>query len=160
MPYAKWLERRALQLYKGVIDEYYKNRDTDVVMKEMLIRADFLKRDFTKRQLNILLFIQTFSFAYGKETALIPQLSDFELCGVSKTKVREELDKLVEMNVIENDGNNFKIKTPSEWRANYHKNYDDTRSKELFYLNVIDAGWDISEIKRKQKQLELEDESH
>jgi hypothetical protein len=160
MPYAKQVEKRAMQLYKGVIDEMFLSRNQDLVIKELLVRADFLKRDFTKRQLNILLFIWTFSFSYGKESALIPQLQDFELCGVSKTKVRKELNHLVDMNVIrwEEDGgsNRFFINTPSEWNAVYHNNYSDMRSHELFTLNIIDSGWDVSKIFSKIEKLENE----
>jgi hypothetical protein len=49
------------------------------------------------------------------------------------------------------DSNEFSINDPREWKASYHKNYDDDRSKELFFLNIKHAGvsFDIEAIKKK-----------
>lgn len=154
LPWAKQTENRALNVYKGVIDKHYINRDDDIVMKELLVRAELLRRDFTKRQMNILLLIITFSYPYGKESALLPQVSDFELCGISKTKAREELDKLVEHDIINIADNYYTIKNPTEWKIPYHKGYVDTRSQELFMLNLGDADFDVEEIKRKVALME------
>jgi hypothetical protein len=133
-----------------------KNRNKDeLLVKDILIRAEILKRNFTKRQLTILSLIVTFSFLYGKETALIPKLKDFELTGLSATKIKDELTKLVEMNIITwergKDTNEFSINDPCEWKAAYHSTYNDIRASELFFLNLKHAGvtLDIDSIKEK-----------
>jgi hypothetical protein len=158
MPYAREDERRTTRLFQSIIEEYLKNRQAEIVIKDLLVKSEILKRDFTKRQLNILSYIQSLSFGFGKEEALIPQTQDFELCGVSKTKARQEIDKLIEMGVINfNEVENlYSINPPSKWDASYHKGYVETRSQELFILNAIDANWDIVKIKEKLETLESE----
>ena len=148
MPWAKHTHERILTVYKEIVEEYaLKNRNMDLAINEMLIRAELLKRDFTKRQLVILSYIITFSYFYGKESALIPKLKDFSLAGISPTKIKDELTKLEEMHVIKwdkgKDYNEYRINDPREWTAAYHSNYDDRRSKELFFLNLKHAGADF-----------------
>lgn len=98
--------------------------------------------------------IFSFSYAFGKEQAFIPKLKDFEMCGVSKTLIKKELDKLVAMNVISWDADNhlFTIRPPTKWDAPYHHGYSDERSKELFILNLKHANIDISSILEKLKK--------
>lgn len=156
MTWAKQTHERILTVYKEILEEYaMKNRNMDLAISEVLIRAEFLKRDFTKRQLVILTYIMTFSYFYGKESALIPKLKDFSLAGISPTKVKDELTKLEELRVItwkKGKGyNEYSINDPREWEAAYHSNYDDVRSKELFFLNLKHAGatFDLDAIKKK-----------
>ena len=156
MTWAKHTHERILTVYKEIVEEYaIKNRNMDLAINEMLIRAELLKRDLTKRQLVILTYIMTFSYFYGKESALIPKLKDFSLAGISPTKIKDELLKLEEMHVIEwkrgKDYNEYSINDPREWKAAYHSNYDDRRSKELFFLNLKHAGasFDLDAIKKK-----------
>ena len=156
MPWAEHTHERILTIYKEIVEEYaLKNRDMDLAIKEMLVRAELLKRDLTKRQLVILTYIMTFSYFYGKESALIPKLKDFSLAGISPTKIKDELLKLEEMHIIEwkrgKDYNEYSINDPREWTAAYHSNYDDRRSKELFFLNLKHAGvtFDLDAIKKK-----------
>jgi hypothetical protein len=145
MPWANQTNERIQTLYRGIVEEKaVNNRDFDQIVKEMLVRAEILKRDFTKRQLVILSLIVTFSYFYGKDSAIIPKLKDFELAGISATKVTGELTKMVEMGVITwirgKDTNEFSINDPREWKAAYHKKYNDGRSRELFALNLKHAG--------------------
>lgn len=145
MPWAKQTHERIQTMYKGLIeDRAIVNKDIDLLIKEMLVRAEILKRDLTKRQLVVLSFIITFSYFYGKDSALIPKLKDFSLAGISPTKVKDELVKLEEMGVIKwkrgKGTNEFSINDPREWTVPYHMNYDDRRSRELFLLNLKHAG--------------------
>lgn len=114
----------------------------------MMVRSDITKRNFTKRQQNILMFICNYSFTFGKESAIIPQLQDFEVCGISKTKVREELEKLLEMNVIkwDRESNRFSVIDPNDWSAPFHSGYKDMRTQEIFIVNSRDAGISLSKI--------------
>jgi Bacteriophage replication protein O len=145
MPWANLTHERIQTMYKDIIeDRAVKNRDMDLLIKEMLVRAEILKRDFTKRQLVVLSVIVTFSYFYGKDSALIPKLQDFSLAGISPTKIKDELTKLEDLGVIDwkrgKGTNEFSIKDPRSWTVPYHTNYDDRRSKELFILNLKHAG--------------------
>lgn len=103
----------------------------------LFIKREIMQRDFTKRQLNIILFIFELSYMFSKEEAVIPYLQDFELCGVSKTKARAEIDKLVEMNVLEVSDSRtiYKIKNAFEWKAPYNAGYNEGRLKEIIITN-------------------------
>jgi hypothetical protein len=145
MPWAKLAHERIKSMYQTIFAEVSdKFRKPDILAKEALIRAELLKRDFTKRQLVILSFIGTFSYLYGKETAIVPKLKDFSIAGISPTKITDELTKLVEMGIITwergKDTNEFAINDPREWQASYHSTYNDIRSRELFALNLKHAG--------------------
>ncbi|AYA77386.1 hypothetical protein DOE78_19090 [Bacillus sp. Y1] len=145
MNWAGLTHERIVTIYSDLFDEVVINRrNKDLAIKEVMILAEVLKRDFSKRQLSILGLIMTFSYFYGKETALIPKLSDFELAGISKTKINVELSKLVELDIITwtrgRDANEYMINDPRQWKAEYHKKYNDIRSRELFFLNLKHAG--------------------
>jgi hypothetical protein len=159
MPWAKFTYERTVEAYKDVLEDTLLNhqKDIDLIVKELLFRAEVLKHDFTKRQLFILSMIVTFSYNYGKDYAYIPKLQDFELAGISKKHIRNELDKLIEMNVIcENKEENvYSIIEPRFWKnVPYNAGYNDDRSRELFLLNLDHAGIDVSPIVQKLKQME------
>ncbi|MDR4436218.1 replication protein [Bacillus tequilensis] len=136
------------RVYKGIVEDYYMNRSPDIVALEMHVSREMLKRDFTKRQLKIITFIYTFSFPYNKEAALIKNMQDFELCGVSKTKISEELDKLAELRVIEWDKGTkeFSINDPHYWEVPFNRGVSDTRYQQMFIENLDHAGVDISTV--------------
>lgn len=152
MTWALHTHERMINVYGSIIDEVQaKNNDVNLIMKEMLVRAESLKRDFTKRQMNIIGFIFTFSFAYGKEWALIPKMKDFEIAGISSVKIRNEIDQLIEMGVVNWNQEEmlFCINDPRKWTAPYHSTYNDVRSRELFVLNVQHAGIEIGVLTEK-----------
>lgn len=157
MPWAKETYERTVTVYKELLKDFMcdSKKDIDLVTKEWLVRTEILKHDFTKRQLVILSFIITLSFMFGKENALIPKLQDFEIAGISKKKIKEEISKLEAMNVIKwnSDDNTFTILEPRLWNAPYNAGYNDNRSRELFLLNLKHAGVDIDPIIEKLKQM-------
>jgi hypothetical protein len=150
LPWAKVGHERA----KLVYEEFFKNTvllargDIDITVKEYLVSGEILKRDFTKRQLKILQMIIYFSYNFGKETALIPKISDISISGVPINKVYEEVNKLVETDVIhwDKDFNEFSFNDPRNWKIPYMGNYDDSRARELFLLNLKHTGVDIEPI--------------
>lgn len=152
MPWAKMTHDRMNGVYHKLLEDINtgKYKTMEFTIKELLVRAEFLKRDFTKRQLKILSMIFTLSFQYGKEWALIPKMKDFELAGISKIKIRSEIDQLIDMKVIKwNQAENlFCITNPIEWTAPYHSGYSDERSRELFFLNLKHANIDVEEISK------------
>jgi hypothetical protein len=159
MPWAKLSYERTVKVYKEVLQDTLINhqKDIDLIVKELLIRGEILKHDFTKRQLTILMFLITFSFNYGKEYAYIPKLQDFEIAGISKKHINDELKKLLNMKVIEwnKEDHLFKINEPRFWvDCPYNAGYNDDRSRELFMLNLQHAGIDVMPIIQKLKQME------
>lgn|GEM_PF-6271146 len=64
------------------------------------VYQELIKRNFTKRQMSILLLIMRLSSGCQRSYAFIPKLVDFAVCGVGKTNVKEALNTLVEQNVI------------------------------------------------------------
>lgn len=151
MPWVKYFRDRVMNLYPNALRKIgeHKFKNPDIPLKELMIRGEVLKRDFTKRQMNIISLIFSFSYYLGKERAVIPKMQDFELAGVSKVKIRNELLQLVEMDIIDwnEEDNTFAIKDIRGWKAKYHSGYNDERSTELFKLNLKDAGIIIEEEK-------------
>lgn len=64
------------------------------------IYQQLLQRDFTKRQLSVLLMILRLSYGCQRSNAYIPKLVSFGLCGVGKTNITEVLNSLVKHKVL------------------------------------------------------------
>ena len=157
MSWTHHTHERMVATYEGIVQEVQDNRNNidniDLLLKEQLIRVEILKRDLTKRQMNILGFILVMSMAYGKEWAVIPRMKDFELAGISSIKIRSEIDQLVEIGVIKwnQKENLFSVNDPREWTAKYHNGYSDTRIREVLVMNLKHSGIDFEKIKAKYK---------
>jgi hypothetical protein len=65
-------------------------------------------------------------------------MKDFELCGISKIKIRQELNLLIYYNMIEwnEEKHLFRIKPSEEWKAPFHGGFDPERGMELVKLNL------------------------
>lgn len=150
MPWAHLTFERMKSVYSELIKIIHegKHMSVEISAMETLIRAEYAKRDFTKRQCKIIAMIFTFSYPFGKEWAVIPKMRDFELCGISKIKIRNEINQLIEMGVVEwkPEEHMFKINDPRKWTAPYHGGYNDERSRELFFINLKHANIDITPI--------------
>lgn len=97
-----------------------------------------LCRDFTKRQLKIVWNIMVLSFHVQKIECYIPTLSSFETIGVSRHKIKNELEKLEEANVINWNRNEmiFKINTEYDsWKVEFSTEYSPSKFKKLLDLN-------------------------
>lgn len=116
------------------------NRSKEITMKQLMVGVETCRRDLTKRQLKIIQMISMFCFMYGKDSCVIPKLMDFQLAGISKTVVNEELRDLEKMGVItwikEPDRNIFSINDIVSWKAPYHDHYSEPRAYELFVDNL------------------------
>jgi hypothetical protein len=146
-----------VKIYSELMSEVYgKNgkMDLDLIIKELLVRAELFKYDFTKRQMTIIMFIITFSYNIGKDMAYIPRLNDFYIAGISPTKVKSELEKLVKMSVIDWDQkeNIFQIKDTREWIVPLNVGYSDSKAIDLYFKNLDQAGVDVSKLIEKLKK--------
>lgn len=153
MPWKKLTYKEMVEIYKEIAYKAYNQRDEESIVRELILRGEILEYDLTKRQLVIISFIFTFSFNFGKEWAYIPKLIDFELAGISKTKIKSELEKLEEMNVIEwkREEYLFRIKSNEEWNVPFNSGYNDKRVIELVFLNMEHAGLDVVELIKRMK---------
>jgi hypothetical protein len=156
MPWAHLTFERMKSVYAELIQLIHDGKHTNIEISAMetLIRAEYAKRDFTKRQLKIIAMIFSLSYPFGKDWAVIPKMRDFELAGISKIKIRKELDQLIDMGVVEwkPEENLFKITDPRKWTgAEYHSGYNDDRSRELFMINLKHLDIDITPILEKSK---------
>ncbi|WP_026572470.1 replication protein [Bacillus sp. UNC438CL73TsuS30] len=144
MPYAKYFHKRLESFYSKVLPLIGKKKFEQPCLsnQEMFIRMEVLRRNFTKRQMNIISMILSLSFYIGKEKAIIPKMRDWEIAGISKIKARSELTQLVELGVIEWDEekNIFSLTDPRGWKVKYHSGYNDERASEIFLLNLKDTG--------------------
>lgn len=104
---------------------------------------EIIRRDFTKRQKDILMLILRLSYGCNRKVALIPLQKDFALCGLGgKGHVGEELKYLEQCKVI--------MRGPSKGEYSFNKNYelwqvtpvrgwDDSRFDALVHLNLVEA---------------------
>ncbi|OXM17340.1 replication protein [Paenibacillus herberti] len=103
------------------------------------VYRELIRRNFSKRQRNIIDFILTLSWGCGRPGAVIPQLSHFTLCGVTKNNIRDELEALVAAKVIswEKTEGIFRFnKHWDQWQITPNKGHDPELMKDLIALNI------------------------
>lgn len=104
---------------------------------------EVIRRDFSKRQKDILLFIWRLSYGCQKKAALIPMLKDFAMCGVAATQITGELKYLETCRVLfwERQNNSFEFnKSYDLWQVNPVKGWDSERFRELLHHNLYAKG--------------------
>jgi len=112
---------------------------------------EILKRDFSKRQLNILLFIIRYSYGFGKKACVFEHLSDFQQCGIARQTIKQELETLVEAKVIIWDTklNIFELnKNYDTWQISNHKFFNTTK-REMLIKYVLGCTQNINNIVHK-----------
>lgn len=100
---------------------------------------EVIRRDFSKRQKDIILFIWRLSYGCKKKHAFIPQLKDFELCGIGQQNIRKELEYLVSSRVIhwDEDGHIYSVNKDYErWQISPVKGWDKEKFKQLLHQNI------------------------
>ncbi|ASA20906.1 replication protein [Paenibacillus donghaensis] len=113
---------------------------------------ELIRRDFSKRQKDIILLIIRMSYGCRKKMASIPKLKDFEICGISPQNIKKELKLLVSSRVISwSDGNVFSvIKDYEQWQITPVSGWDEVRFKELLSLNLSEGRSKTSQNKKFQ----------
>ena len=104
---------------------------------------EILRRDFTKRQTSILLFILRMSYGCQRKAAYIEHLTDFELCGIPRTAITHEIEHLERGRVITRDflKKEYQInKDFDQWAISYcsspHIKNDRGRWAEILARNI------------------------
>lgn len=100
---------------------------------------EVIRRDFSKRQKDIILFIWRLSYGVNQKTAYIPKLVYFELCGIGKNHIRKELEYLEHCKVIiwDKEERTFEVnKDYEQWQVSPVKSWFDYKFDELVHLNI------------------------
>lgn len=116
---------------------------------------EIIRRDFSKRQKDIILFIWRLSYGCQKKTASIPLLKYFELCGVGYQNIRKELDHLSNCRVIIWNKNNnvFAVnKDYEQWQISPVKGWNEEIFKDLVSRNINFKSGGASQNKKAGKE--------
>jgi hypothetical protein len=103
---------------------------------------EIIRRDFTKRQKDILQFILRISYGCGRKIAHVPFLKDFSLCGIGQTNIKNELIYLDQCEVIywDREENNFGFnKNYNDWQVSPVREWNPDRFKEILHINLMAA---------------------
>lgn len=100
-----------------------------------------LLRDFSKRQLNILLFVLRLSWGCragsSKKYAIIPRQRDFGIVGIGEGHIKSELTWLVSSKILFTDGERYWFnKNFDEWQVSRVNPYQPEELTELVSLNI------------------------
>lgn len=114
---------------------------------------EIIRRDFSKRQKDILLFIWRLSYGCNRKAALIPMLKDFEMCGVLATHITKEIKHLVECKVIEwerPENLYWFNKDYRYWQVSPVKGWDADRYRSLVHMNISDKTYQNSNLPKQE----------
>ncbi|WP_068649493.1 replication protein [Paenibacillus antarcticus] len=104
---------------------------------------EIIRRDFTKRQKDILMLIIRLSYGCNRKVAFIPKQQDFTLCGLGgKGHVGVELKFLEQCKVITTgqQKGEFKLnKNYDLWAITPVRGWEQERFNELIHLNLIES---------------------
>lgn len=95
-------------------------------------------RDITKRQFKILGLIHLLCIHNKRMECRIPTLTSFEVTGVSRHKIRSEIEKLEKINIVSWDREKmiFKINVDIDtWKVPFSETYKPSKLETLFTLN-------------------------
>ncbi|WP_134705144.1 replication protein [Ammoniphilus sp. YIM 78166] len=123
---------------------------------------EVIRRDFSKRQTAILNLILRLSYGCQSKYAYIPQLKDFELCGVGRTHIRTELVFLEQCKVIfwNKEEMTFTFNKDYEvWQVSPVKGWNEEEFKSLIHKNIGKKSYQNSNFP-VTKTVTLTDESY
>lgn len=89
-------------------------------------------RDFTKRELEVILLIIRLSYGFNRKYAIIEPKTYLCLVGIPRQNINRTLDSLIEKNVIINDSSNI-------YRLNKHYDQWETKVNRYFDQDKINC---------------------
>jgi len=104
------------------------------------IHTEIIRRKFSARQYNIVIFILTLSLRCGKKAVIIPKLRDFAICGIGQTNIKRELLGLEQADVLiwERTQQTFQInESVDAWKIPIASGWNEDRFTELIIKNSI-----------------------
>ena len=116
-------------------------RIAHTILEAIMLRA------FSKRQINVLLFVLRLSWGCNKKYAIIPRKGDFGLIGVGKTHITTELDWLVASKVIYIENNCYTFnKDFDEWQVSRVNPYSPDKVTELVTINIKNGHQQVTDL--------------
>ncbi|MEN2465937.1 replication protein [Ornithinibacillus sp. JPR2-1] len=100
---------------------------------------EILRRNFSKRQLNLILFIWRLSYGTGQKDCKIDKFNLLELAGMYKQDVKKELKFLRDCAVLNWDETTMIFSINKDyhlWQITPNKNWDDDKFSELIHQNL------------------------
>lgn len=100
---------------------------------------EFIRRDFSKRQLAVLHFIVRLSYGCHRKDCLIEKFNLFEIAGINKVDIKKELKFLRSCGVIEWDETTmiFSInKDYEKWQISPSKGFDKEKFDQIIHQNL------------------------
>lgn len=96
-------------------------------------------REFTSKQIRIILFIVRLSYGYNKKYAVIKPKSRFNFAKIYRSDISNELKYLIDRNIlIKIDKDSYSVnKNYDDWNIPYHKFYDEKKFKDLLALQFV-----------------------
>ncbi|ENH96256.1 putative prophage replication protein O [Gracilibacillus halophilus YIM-C55.5] len=100
---------------------------------------ELLRRDFSKRQLNLILFIWRLSYGTGQKDCKIDSLRTFEVTGIYKQDIRKELEFLKSCAVLDWDEASMVFTINKHyhlWQLTPNKKWDNQTFNRLIHENI------------------------
>ncbi|WP_058308597.1 replication protein [Gracilibacillus massiliensis] len=100
---------------------------------------EVLRRDFTKRQMNLILLIWRLSYGTGQKSCKVPNLIAFEQVGMYKQDIKKELLFLKQCAVLDWDENVMEFQINKEyhlWQVTPNKQWDQEKFNRLIHANL------------------------
>lgn len=96
-------------------------------------------REFTSKQIRIILFIVRLSYGYNKKYAVIKPKSRFNYAKIYRSDISNELKELIDKNIlIKVAQDSYSVnKNYDDWDIPYHKFYDEKKFKDLLALQFV-----------------------
>ncbi|WP_010278873.1 replication protein [Paenibacillus senegalensis] len=117
---------------------------------------EVIRRNFTKRQKDILMFIWRLSYGCNRKVAHIPKQKDFELCGIRQGHIKAELEHLIDSKVIlfDKEQKNYQFnKKYDEWDLSPVSQWDQERFRELLHLNLSQAKKSKKTVRKSEEKV-------
>lgn len=98
---------------------------------------EMVTRQFTDPQRRVLELIQRLSWGCGQEWAHIPHQKDFEVVGIKKNHIKDQLDWLTDAKVIDREGEFYRVNpTFEQWRVSRVQGFRSDRMSKLVHQNL------------------------
>jgi phage replication O-like protein O len=116
---------------------------------------EVIRRDFTKRQKDIIFLVWRLSYGCQKRAAYIPKLVYFELAGIRRNHIKEELLNLEKWNVLkwDREAKMFEVnKDLDQWNVPQTGGWDEVKLNELIAINLHESSQNRNKKFLKEEQ--------
>ncbi|SMG58322.1 conserved phage C-terminal domain-containing protein [Paenibacillus aquistagni] len=98
---------------------------------------EVIRRNFTKRQKDILLFLWRLSYGCQQDVAIVSKQKYFAICGVGEGHIGKELKILTECKVISRNGSEYRFNEDCHlWQVSPVRGWDEEIFKTILHDNI------------------------